>query len=66
VPAPKYADPIKAASKKTNNGRVVDIRVYVYPDGHGNFVVGDANLPVANPEQAIGLFAAAWEQLRSR
>lgn len=63
--ASSYADPIKAASHKTPKGRAVTIQLYVYPDGHGNIIAGEKNLPVANSEQAVGLFSAAWEQLRS-
>jgi hypothetical protein len=63
--ATSYVDSIKGASKKTPKGRTVTIQLYVYPDGHGNFIAGEANLPVADSEEATGLFEAAWEELRS-
>ena len=63
--AARYAEPIVTASKKTPKGRTVTIQLYVYPDGHGNVVVQDANLPVGNSVEAHGLFAEAWELLRA-
>lgn len=62
--ATSYAEPIFAVSKKTQKGRTVKIQLYVYPDGHGNVVVGGANLPVGNSTGAHGLLAGAWELLR--
>lgn len=55
--------------KQTDKGARLDLRVYVYPDGHGNFLVADENgvvvaggQPVNNPAEARDLLEKLWNR----
>ena len=57
--------------KKTPRGARLDLRVYVYPDGHGNFLVEDENgavvpegqgQPVNNPAEAHEVLEKIWNR----
>src|SRR5438128_3960785 len=51
----------------TSQGVRFDWRMYVYPNGNGNLMVGRGNQrinhPVDGPEQAIAAFANLWRSL---
>ena len=52
---------------KTKSGARLDLRLYIYPDGHGNIHYKtldngeDRNQPVPNLDQAMEAFRAIWE-----
>ena len=55
--------------KQTPEGARLDLRVYVYPDGHGNFLVEDENgvavaggQPVNNPAEARDVLEKIWNR----
>ena len=50
--------------KVNRSGVRIDLTFYIYPDGHGNIVYGAErnNHPVANVEQAVGVFRDVWER----
>ena len=55
--------------KQTPKGAGLDLRVYVYPDGHGNFLVKDENgvvvaggQPVNNPVEAHEVLEKIWNR----
>jgi hypothetical protein len=56
------------AFRKTKKGARLDLRFYIYPDGHGNIhykmddTGEDANLPVNGIGEAIDVFRAMWER----
>jgi hypothetical protein len=55
--------------QKTPEGATLDLRLYVYPDGHGNFCVQDqmgrscANpQPVSSPTEARAVLERIWNR----
>jgi hypothetical protein len=54
--------------QQTPNGARLDLRLYVYPDGHGNFCVEDekgrsvGNQPVDNPAEAREVLERIWNR----
>jgi len=48
----------KIPFKKTTKGGRMDLRVYVYPGGHGNI---DQAFPVNDIEEAVSTFRRLWE-----
>jgi len=48
--------------KKGKAGVRLDVRLYVYPDGHGNVVVEGINLPARNREVAADIFQDLWRK----
>jgi hypothetical protein len=54
--------------QQTPNGARLDLRLYVYPDGHGNFCVGDqtgqsgGNQPVNNLAEAHEVLERIWNR----
>lgn len=49
----------------TRKGARLDLRLYVYPDGHGNVVVTTGqppSQPVGDPEEAAQLLRDLWEK----
>jgi len=58
--------------QQTPKGARIDFRIYVYPDGHGNFVVGDEqgrlvgdSQPVNNPAEAREVLEKIWARAMS-
>jgi hypothetical protein len=50
--------------KETPNGVRLDLRVYVYPDGHGNIIVEGQkqNYPASSSEVASNVFSGIWKR----
>jgi hypothetical protein len=58
--------------QKTPEGARLDLRLYVYPDGHGNFCVEDEQgrsvgtpQPVNNPAEAREMLERLWNRAMS-
>jgi len=58
--------------KQTPKGARLDLRLYVYPDGHGNFCVEDDTgrsstnpQPVNNPNEARDVLEQLWNRAMS-
>ena len=49
--------------KQTPKGARLDLRLYVYPDGHGNFLIAGENGPVSNEGQPVNNPAEARDVL---
>jgi hypothetical protein len=53
---------------KTERGARLDLRIYIYPDGHGNIhyvspdTNQDSNLPVPNAGEAMAVLRQVWER----
>lgn len=47
----------------TANGARLDLRLYIYPDGHGNFFVEDENGATGTPSQPVNDSAEARDVL---
>lgn len=53
---------------KTKKGARLDLRFYIYPDGHGNIHYRvdqtgvDANLPVNGIDEAMTVLHSVWER----
>jgi hypothetical protein len=51
---------------KTRKGARLDLRLYIYPDGHGNIhyktldTGEDRNQPVSTPREAADILQALW------
>ena len=71
---PSYRNWIKQAQfHKTDRGVRLNLRIYVYPDGHGNFqhispdgTVHEESHPVSDVGGAIKVFVALWKSAQSR
>ena len=55
--------------KQTPKGARLDLRLYVYPDGHGNFLIAGENGPVStegqpvnNPAEARDVLEKIWNR----
>ena len=49
----------------TPKGAQVELKVYAYPDGHGNIIeVGGTNHPVADDLEAVDALLSMWIGLR--
>jgi hypothetical protein len=55
--------------QQTPKGARLDLRLYVYPDGHGNFLIADENgrvssegQPVNNPDEARDILERIWNR----
>ena len=44
----------------------IDLRFYVYPDGHGNVVAKDKNQPVNDTDEAVALLLEVWRRAQER
>jgi hypothetical protein len=62
----------KIPIRQTPKGARLDLRVYVYPDGHGNFYVEDETgrsftngQPVNNPDEAREVLEKLWSRAMS-
>jgi hypothetical protein len=58
--------------QQTPQGARLDLRIYVYPDGHGNFLVEDQEgrastqpQPVNNPDEARDVLEKIWNRAMS-
>jgi len=52
----------------TPKGARLDLRLYVYPDGHGNFCAEDSSLvgqPVGGPAEARDVLEKLWNRAMS-
>ncbi len=69
----RWLDRLGEHVKPTPKGVRLTLTFYVYPDGHGNFVVqmpdfgklDEATYPVDNVEEAAQAFQAVWQQAAS-
>lgn len=51
--------------KPTPKGARLDLRIYVYPDGHGNILLksdGNGGQPVGNVDEAASVLKDLWEK----
>lgn len=59
----KYDDQLDTINPKKNDSGVrLDVRLYVYSDGHGSFVVDGINLPARNQDVAADIFQDLWRK----
>lgn len=65
-----YADWIEGIEPRcTGKGAALDLRLYVYPDGHGNIVLlhadDNSNQPVNDLGEAMQIFEDLWKKASS-
>ena len=64
----EWLDKLPEYARPTERGARIDLRLYVYPDGHGNIQLvresghGGAQQPVDRPDEALDALRRLWER----